>query len=154
MKRGTLRNGGGTTRLTVQRPVPRVHQANDLRQNETMNAPTTFWTRFRDEVRTVSSRTRRGAKRAFDVGVLRVDLVSLRRERGRALADLGERTLSIWNRGALSDLERDAEMLRLRTRVEGVEGAIASKEAELRQLRSAERRASEAPNPEPPSPER
>lgn len=119
-----------------------------------MNAPATFWTRFRDEVRTVSNRTRRGAKRAFDSGVLRVDLVSLRRERGRALADLGERTLTLWNRGALPDLERDPEMLRLRTRVEGVDAAIAAKEEELRRLRSSESRPNETPNRDSEAPER
>jgi hypothetical protein len=119
-----------------------------------MNAPATFWTRFRDEVRTVSSRTRRGAKRAFDSGVLRVDLVSLRRERGRALADLGERTLILWNKGTLADLGRDPEMLRLRARVEGVDAAIAAKESELRRLRASDSVPNETPSQDPVTPER
>lgn len=119
-----------------------------------MNAPTSFWNRVRDEVRSVSSRTSRGARKAFDEGVLRVDLVSLRRERRRAFADLGERALSLWNRGELSRLESDPEMLRLRARVEGVDAAIAAKEAELIRLRAATEPAPSAPAPEAPTPER
>ena len=118
-----------------------------------MNAPATFWYRFRDEVRSVSSRTRRSARTAFEVGVLRVDLVSLRRERRRAFADLGERTLTLWKRGELSRLESDPEMLRLRVRVEGVDAAIAAKEAELVRLRAATGPAPSAPAPEAPTPE-
>ncbi len=102
-----------------------------------MSAPARLWHRVRDEVRSVSIRTRRGARKAFEEGVLRVDLVSLRREQRRALADLGERTLTLWNRGELSRLESDPEMLRLRARVEGVDAAIAAKEAELIRLRTA-----------------
>jgi hypothetical protein len=84
---------------------------------------------------------------------LRVDLVSLRRERGRALADLGERTLTLWNHGELSRLESDPEMLRLRARVEGVDAAIAGKEAELVRLRTAPKRAPNAPTSEVQTPE-
>lgn len=118
-----------------------------------MNATTSMWSRIRDEVRSVSDRTRRGARRAFDEGVLRVDLVSLRRERHRGLADLGERALNLWNRGELSALESDPEMLRLRVRVEGVDAAIAAKEAELARLRTAEEQAPPASAPEPPTPQ-
>lgn len=118
-----------------------------------MNAPTSMWSRFRDEVRSVSDRTRRGARRAFDEGVLRVDLVSLRRERRRGLADLGERALTMWNRGELSRLESDPEMIRLRVRVEGVDAAIAAKEVELSHLRAAREKAPRAPAPEAPTPE-
>ncbi|HEU4723968.1 MAG TPA: hypothetical protein VFU59_01595 [Candidatus Eisenbacteria bacterium] len=118
-----------------------------------MNAPTSIWSRFRDEVRSVSDRTRKGARRAFDTGVLRVDLVSLRRERHRGLADLGERALTLWNRGELSKLESDPEMLRLRARVEGVDAAIAAKEAELARLRAAEGQAPRASAPEAPTPQ-
>ena len=118
-----------------------------------MNAPTSMWSRFRDEVRSVSDRTRRGARRAFDEGVLRVDLVSLRRERHRGLADLGERALTLWNRGELSTPESDPEMLRLRARVEGVDAAIAAKEAELARLRAAKVGTPHASPPEPPTPQ-
>jgi len=142
--------------LTASESIPRVRGGNDLQRQERMNAPARLWDRVRDEVRSVSSRTRRGARRAFDEGVLRVDLVSLRREQRRALADLGERALTLWNRGELSRLEGDPEMLRLRVRVEGVDAAIAAKEAELVRLRTAPGPASnsrgtetgEAPTPE------
>jgi hypothetical protein len=109
--------------------------------------------RFRNEVRSVSDRTRRGARRAFDEGVLRVDLVSLRRERRRGLADLGERVLTLWNSGELSRVESDPEMIRLRARVEGVDAAIAAKEAELVRLRAATDTAPHAPDPGAPTPE-
>ena len=111
-----------------------------------------MWSRFRDEVRSVSDRTRRGARRAFDTGVLRVDLVSLRRERYRGLADLGERALTLWNRGELSMLESDPEMIRLRARVEGVDAAITAKEAELAHLRATTEQAPSADAPEAPTP--
>jgi hypothetical protein len=106
-----------------------------------------MWTRFRDEVRSVSYRTRRGARRAFDSGILRVDLVSLRRERRRALADLGERLILLWNRGPIDAIGQDPELLRLRARVEGVDAAIAAKEAEWTRLRDASENAPEAPTP-------
>jgi hypothetical protein len=118
-----------------------------------MTPLTPFWSRFRDEVRSVSDRTSRGARKAFDEGVLRVDLVSLRRERRRALADLGERALTLWKRGEFSRLENDPEMLRLRARVEGVDASIADKEAELLRLRTAPEPAPVAPTPEAPTPE-
>lgn len=118
-----------------------------------MNRPMGMWSRFRDEVRSVSDRTRRSARRAYDEGVLRVDLVSLRRERRRGLADLGERTLSMWNKGEFSSLESDPEMIRLRARAEGVDAAIAAKEVELSHLRAATEKAPHAPDPEAPTPE-
>lgn len=118
-----------------------------------MNAPTSMWSRFRDEVRSVSDRTRQGARRAFDTGVLRVDLVSLRRERRRGLADLGERALTLWKKGEISGLESDPEMIRLRARVEGVDAAIAAKEVELSHLRAATEKAPDAPAPGAPTPE-
>jgi len=122
-----------------------------------MNATTGLWNRVRDEVRSVSSRTKEGARRAFDEGVIRVDLVSLRRDRRRALADLGERGLALWNRGELSRLDSDPEMLRLRARVEGVDAAIAAKEADLIRIRTATEPApgapaSEAKEPSTPQP--
>jgi hypothetical protein len=102
-----------------------------------MAGPSGMWSRFRDEVRSVSHRTRRGARRAFDAGVIRVDVVSLSRDRRRALADLGERLLTLWQRGPLDALERDSELLRLRARVEDLDAAIAAKEAQYRRLRDA-----------------
>ena len=113
-----------------------------------MNAPGTLWERLRDEVRSVKDRTTRGAQRAFDEGVTRVDLVSLRRERHRALADLGERTLTLFREGTHSRLESDPEMIRLRERVDGVDAAIAAKEDELYRLRTAKDTARSAPESE------
>lgn len=113
-----------------------------------MSAPGTLWDRLRDEVRSVKDRTKRGAQRAFDEGVLRVDLVSLRRERHRALADLGERTLTLWRQGEPSRLESDPETIRLRERVDGVDAAIAEKEDELHRLRTAKESAPPAPDSE------
>ncbi len=96
-----------------------------------------IWGRWREEVRSVADNTRRSARRAFDAGVLRVDLVSLHRERRRALADLGERMLTLWNRERLDAVEQDSEMIRLRSRVDGIDAAIAEKEAASRRLRDA-----------------
>ena len=60
---------------------------------------TGFWGRMSEEFRSVSDRTRASARRAVSIGVLRVDLVSLRRDRSRALSDLGARALALWNGG-------------------------------------------------------
>jgi hypothetical protein len=123
--------------LTARQTIPRVLDANDLHGETPLSRTTGVWNRIRDEVRSVTERTGREARRAFDSGVLKVDLVSLRRERRRALADLGERLLQLWDRASLDGVERDPEMLRLRARVEGVEEAIAAKEAEWKRLRDA-----------------
>ena len=96
---------------------------------------TGFWDRLQDEVRTGYERTRRSTKRTVRIGVLRVDLLSLRRDRTRALAQLGERAFFLWNAGSLATLDEDAEALRLRSLVEGIERCIADKEEELRSLR-------------------
>jgi len=104
-----------------------------------------IWGRWRREVRTVADQTRRGARRAFDAGVLRVDLVSLQRERRRALADFGERLVTLWKGDRLAEVERDPEMLRLRSRVEGVDAAIAAKNAAYRRLRDAGAESPESP---------
>jgi len=98
------------------------------------------------EVRTVSDRTRRGAKRAVQMGVIRVDLISLRRDRSQALADLGARALALWKQGAPASIEVDEEALRLRARVTGVEGAIDAKEIELAHLRREPAAESMAPD--------
>src|SRR5512143_2294698 len=94
-----------------------------------------FWDRLQDEVRTGYDRTRRTTRRTVRIGVLRVDLLSLRRDRTRALAQLGERAFFLWNAGSLASLEGDEEALRLRSLVEGIERCIADKEAELQTLR-------------------
>jgi hypothetical protein len=100
-----------------------------------MAGPSGFWAKVTDEVRTVSDRTRRGAKRAVQIGVIRVDLISLRRDRSQALASLGERSLTLWRGGAAAEVESDEEALRLRTRIDAVEEAIEAKRAELERLR-------------------
>lgn len=105
-----------------------------------------FWARVTDEVRTVSDRTRRGAKRAVQIGVLRVDLISLRRDRSQALADLGERALSLWKGGVPTEIAFDEEALRLRSRIDVVEGAIEAKRADIERLRRGATAESPAPN--------
>jgi len=104
-----------------------------------------FWAKVTDEVRTVSERTRRGAKRAVQIGVIRVDLISLRRDRSQALADLGERALALWKGGAPAEIESDEEALRLRSRIDAVEEVIETKRAELERLRQG----ATAPPPAP-----
>jgi len=99
-----------------------------------------------DEVRTVSDRTRRGAKRAVQIGIIRVDLISLRRDRSLALAGLGERALALWRSGAPAEVESDEEALRLRARIDTVEEAIETKRAELERLRHGA--TAEAPAPD------
>ena len=94
-----------------------------------------LWDRVREDVRGLTERTRHGTRRAIEQGVLRVDLVSLRRARTRALADLGGRTLTFWNKGRTVDLETDAEALRLRARVAELDGSIREKEDALERLR-------------------
>ena len=95
-----------------------------------------FLAKIGEEVRTASNRARRGARRAVREGVLRVDLVGLRRDRGRALADLGERTLALWNAGDLSAVETDPETIRIRSRIESIEEAVRAKRDELARLRA------------------
>jgi hypothetical protein len=96
-----------------------------------------FWDRLKGEVKTTSERTRRSADRAIKVGILKVDLVSLRRDRSRAHANLGERVLTLWNAGSLESMGSDAEVLRLRALVGSIQDAIASKEAEVVASQSA-----------------
>ena len=94
-----------------------------------------LWDRVRQDVRGLTERTRHGTRRAIERGVLRVDLVSLRRARTRALADLGGRTLAFWNRGRTVDLESDAEATRIRARIAELDGLIREKEDALERLR-------------------
>ena len=118
-----------------------------------MAPQTGFWDRLQDEVRTGYERTRRTTKRAVRIGVLRIDLLSLRRDRSRAMAQLGERAFVLWNGESLATLDQDAEALRLRSLIEGIERCIASKESELTMLRREEdnfSRESDAGGPEPP----
>jgi len=105
-----------------------------------------FWAKVTDEVRTVSDRTRRGAKRAVQIGVIRVDLISLRRDRSQALADFGERALALWKGGAPAEIESDEEALRLRSRIDAVEEVIEKKRTELERLR-------QGATAEPPAPD-
>lgn len=100
-----------------------------------MAPQTGFWDRLQDEVRTGYERTRRTTTRTVRIGVLRVDLLSLRRDRSRALSQLGERAYQLWNGGSLAVLDGDEEALRLKSLVEGIERCIADKEAELQSLR-------------------
>ncbi len=111
-----------------------------------MAGPSGFWAKVTDEVRTVSDRTRRGAKRAVQIGIIRVDLISLRRDRSLALAGLGERALALWRSGAPAEVESDEEALRLRARIDTVEEAIETKRAELERLRHGA--TAEAPAPD------
>ena len=90
---------------------------------------------IQEECRSVGSRVRESTVRAIRQGVLRVDLVSLRRDRGRALADLGERVLRIWSAGDPASLVTDEEANRLRALVRSIEEQIAAKEAEAEALR-------------------
>ena len=118
-----------------------------------MAGSTGFWAKVTDEVRSVSDRTRRSAKRAVQIGVIRVDLVSLRRDRSQALADLGERVLALWKAGTPAEIESDAEAVRIRARVETVEGAIEAKRAELERLRQGAQRSAAAPEDAKPVPQ-
>ena len=94
-----------------------------------------FWSRVQEEGKAAFGRTRNAANRAVRQGVLQVDLVSLRRDRTRALASLGERALRLWSEGLIASFESDAEALRLRAWLEAIEGTIATKEAEAVVLR-------------------
>jgi hypothetical protein len=112
---------------------------------------TSFWDRISEEVRSVSDRTKRGARRTFQTGVLRVDLLSLRRDRSRALADLGERVLVFWKTGTLSAIESDAEAIRLRSRIASTEDLIEAKRVELERLREESKRETSAGPKEAPA---
>lgn len=101
-----------------------------------MAATQNFWERVREDVRDLSERTRQKTRRAIEEGVLRVDLVSLRRARARALADLGERTLKFWNWGRMEELYGDSEAIRLRARIAEVDDRIREKEDALARLRA------------------
>jgi hypothetical protein len=100
-----------------------------------MSDPGKFWSRVQEEGKAVFGRTRSAANRAVRQGVLQVDLVSLRRDRTRALASLGECALRLWSEGRITSFESDPEAARLRTWVEAIDGAIATKETEAAALR-------------------
>lgn len=101
-----------------------------------MTGESGFWARVGEEVRSASDRTRQSARKAVQIGMLRVDLVSLRRDRSRALAELGERTLTLWNQGIPPAVESDAEALRLRSWIASIDDLIGAKRAELERLRA------------------
>ena len=101
-----------------------------------MPTEASFWSRVSGEIRSVTDRTRTSAKRAVSIGVLRVDLVSLRRDRSRALSSLGARALALWEAGTPQALESDAEALRLRTWIASIDEIVRVKRAELERLRA------------------
>ncbi len=101
-----------------------------------MTSTSSFWDRVQDELRTASGKARREAERAVRTGVLQMDLVSLRRDRNRSQAHLGERVLALWTSEKLDSIAEDSETLRLKTLVQSIEGLIAAKEQELRSIRS------------------
>ena len=101
-----------------------------------MTTSTRFWGRISDELKSASERARHEAERAVRTGVLQMDLVSLRRDRSRTRALLGERVLTLWNEQKLGGLAEDPETLRLRTVVQSIEERIAAKEQELTTVRA------------------
>jgi hypothetical protein len=100
-----------------------------------MTTTQNFWDRVSDELRTASGKARKEAKRAVRTGVLQMDLVSLRRDRNRTQAHLGERVLALWSTEKLESIAADPETLRLKALVQSIEGLIAAKEQELRSIR-------------------
>lgn len=101
-----------------------------------MASASDLWGRVQGEFRSVTERTRRGAQRAVRAGALQLDLVSLRRDRHRAHAGLGERLLALWSDGRLDTMTEDLEITRLKARVESIDQSVAAKEEELRHLRA------------------
>jgi len=101
-----------------------------------MTTTSRFWNRVQDEFRTASGKARKEAERAVLTGVIQMDLVSIRRDRRRAHAHLGERVLALWTEERLESLAVDSEALRLRTLIHSIDGLIAAKEEELRSIRS------------------
>src|SRR5262245_19723511 len=142
----------GITGLTESSPRPGPNPK-DVGRRRLMAPQAGFWDRLQDEVRTGYERTRRTTKRAVRIGVLRVDLLSLRRDRSRAMAQLGERAFILWDAGSLVTLDGDPDAIRLRSLIEGIERCIASKESEVSALRREEdhnSRESESGGDEPP----
>jgi hypothetical protein len=103
-----------------------------------MTTTSGFWNRVQGEFRTASGKARREAERALRTGVIQMDLVSLRRDRSRAHAHLGERVLALWTEGGLGSVASDPEALRLKTLIQSIEGLIAAKNEELRSVRSSD----------------
>ena len=95
-----------------------------------------FWDRLSDELKTASDRARKEAERAVRTGVLQMDLVSLRRDRQRTRAMLGERVLELWSGDKLETVVSDSETLRLKDVVQSIELLIDAKEQELRTVRA------------------
>jgi hypothetical protein len=109
-----------------------------------MTTTARFWDRLSDELKSASERARKEAERAVRTGVLQMDLVSLRRDRHRTRARVGERVLELWGADKLETVSTDPETLRLKGVVQSIEGLIAAKEQELRSVRS---RTPESPAP-------
>jgi len=110
-----------------------------------------FWSKVTGEVRTVSERARGATRRTVAAGVLRVDLMTLRRDRSRALADLGERTLLHWNAGAPEAVASDPEAARIRERIASLNRDIEVKRAAIDRLREEGRAGSAARKSPPPA---
>ena len=100
-----------------------------------MTTTSNLWERLSEELLTASGKARKEAERAVRTGVLQMDLVSLRRDRNRTRARIGERVLSLWDVEKLESLGEDPETLRLKGLVQSIEGLIAAKEQELRSIR-------------------
>ncbi|HEY7726817.1 MAG TPA: hypothetical protein VID50_00015 [Candidatus Eisenbacteria bacterium] len=100
--------------------------------------------RVQEECRAVGSKVQATARRTVRQGLLRVDLVSLRRDRRRMLADLGEWVLRLWTAGELAALPTDAEANRIRSLIRSLDEQIAAKEAEAAALRAARQEAAPA----------
>jgi|GEM_PF-1592136 len=101
-----------------------------------MTTAQNFWDRVSGELKTASGKARTEAKRAVRTGVLQMDLVSLRRDRNRTQAHLGERVLALWGAEKFDSIAADPEALRLKALVQSIEGLIAAKEQELRSIRT------------------
>jgi hypothetical protein len=113
-----------------------------------MAGETGFWNRVSEEFRSVSDRTRTSARRAVSIGVLQVDLVSLRRDRSRALSELGARALALWESGTPHAMDTDPEALRLRTWITSIDEIVRVKRAELERHRAETRDTKTAGEPE------
>jgi len=109
-----------------------------------MTTTAKFWDRLSEELKSASERARKEAERAVRTGVLQMDLVSLRRERHRTRAKIGERVLELWSSEKIETVASDPETLRLKDVVQSIEGLIAAKEQELRTVRT---RTPESPAP-------
>jgi hypothetical protein len=91
------------------------------------------WEKFRrtaaDLYATASERTVQGV----NLGVLKMDLVTLRREFSRELASLGERTYALLRREEGDRIPSDTRILHHMGRLSELEARLTRKEAEVRE---------------------